>query len=117
MFTIINESPGASLHWSELRDIQEFDQTIVNRSVEHLRHLGLVDLVDGNFTALAFEEVDQTTINIDELKQRQKNDEIRLSMVSDYASEGICRRQKLIEYFDQEFGGLCSGCDVCNRMF
>ena len=117
VYNIINQSPGSSMHWSQLKEIQELPDTIVNRSVEHLRHLGLVDLVGGDFCALGFEEVDESTINIEELNERRKNDERRLAMVSDYASEDVCRRQKLIEYFDQEFAGLCSGCDVCNRIF
>lgn len=117
IYNLIHESPGSSVHWSQLNEMTDIEQSLVNRSVEHLRYIGLVDLVGSNFTALGFEEVNEENICTDDLAERRSLDEQRLNRVGDFALSSMCRRQRLIEYFDQEFAGLCSGCDICNRMF
>lgn len=115
VYNEIRNSPGGSIHWTELNDFSDISDQLINRSVEHLRSLNLVDFIKGSFVAPEFEDVDAVGIDTEELVLRREMDESRLASVGEYAESNRCRRTQLIEYFDQRFKGLCSGCDVCDR--
>lgn len=117
IYSLIFDSPGCSIRASMLSELSDLNPSLINRIVDHLRLLGHVDLIGSNLTALGFEEVNESNIDMEELETRFNLDENRLDLVGNYSTGNFCRRQRLVEYFDQEFRGLCSGCDVCNRMF
>ena len=115
VYNEIKDAPAGGLHWSELNDLGDINATLANRCVEHLRGLGYIDQVRGNFIALEFEDVEAVGFDTDDLALRRRMDEERLESVNDYAQGMACRRSRLIEYFDQRFAGLCSGCDICDN--
>ena len=117
VYNLIFESSGCSVRISGIADMLDLDASLVNRVIDHLHHLGHVELIGNNVTALGFETVDESNIDMHELETRYTLDQTRLDLVGQYATSNLCRRQTLVEYFNQKFHGLCSGCDLCNRIF
>jgi superfamily II DNA helicase RecQ len=47
---------------------------------------------------------------------RKKAAEVKLSRVLDFCTGRVCRRRKLLNYFDEQYEPeVCGGCDVCKR--